>query len=96
MMEKRITVLAVSYDENVIICTAPFGASFFPGDTVEIEGLQDFGIVLIEDTMVYGGDDFELLDDHCLIRKVLKRVDFKELDWSGYKEEGGDDLSING
>ena len=85
--ETKISVLAVSYDEAVYICTAPYETLFLTGDIVEVEGLNGFGTVLIADTMQYGSDNFRLLDDLCLIRKVLRRVVYKELDWSGYEEE---------
>ena len=88
-MEKqtKIGVLAVSYDENVFICTAPYDDFFCTGDFVEVEGLNGVGTVLIADTMPYGGEEFRMLDDLCLIRKVERRVVYTEMNWSGYEEE---------
>jgi len=84
---KRIDIIAVSYNEEIFMCTAPYCSTLFTGDKVEVEGIEGLATVLINESVVYGGDEFRLLDDMCLLRKILKRVDFKDMDWSGYEEE---------
>ena len=83
---KRIDVVAVAADETVIMCTAPYMSSLYFGDKVEVEGMDGFGIVLIKDTMTLGEEDFELLDHECLLRRILRRVDFTAMNWNGYEE----------
>ena len=84
---KRIDIIAVSYNEEIFMCTAPYCAALCTGDKVEVEGIEGFATVLITESHTYGGEEFRLLDDMCLLRKILKRVDFKDMDWSGYEEE---------
>lgn len=83
---KRIDIVAVSADEMTIICTAPYMSSLYTGDMVEVEGLDGFGTVLIRDSVELGSADFDVLDNCCLLRKVLRKVDFTEMCWSGYEE----------
>lgn len=84
---KRIDIVAVATDENTVICcTAPYMSNLYTGDLVEVEGVSGFGTVLIRDNVELGSKDFEVLDRECLLRKVLKRVDFSNMNWSGYEE----------
>lgn len=86
-MNKRIDIVAVSTEENVLICTAPYMSYLSTGETVEVEGVAGYATVLIRDTVELGSEDMEVLDRECLLRKVLKRVEFTEMKWDGYEEE---------
>lgn len=87
---KRIEVVAVSTGDQVIMCTAPYLSSLFTGDSVEIEGMDGFGTVLIRDTITLGEHDFEILDNECLLRRIIRKVDFTEMNWKGYDDEQSD------
>ena len=86
-MNKRIDIIAVATEENTVMCTAPYMSNLFTGDLVEVEGVSGFGTVLIRDSVELGSKDFEVLDSECLLRKVLKRVEFAAMNWNGYEEE---------
>lgn len=86
---KRIDIVAVSTEECTLICTAPFMSSLYTGDLVEVEGVSGFATVLIRDSVELGSKEFEVLDNECLLRKILKRVEFTKMLWDGY-EEGED------
>ncbi len=86
-MNKRIDIVAVSTEENVLICTAPYMSYLSTGEMVEVEGVAGYAIVLISDSVELGSEDMEVLDRKCLLRKVLKRVEFTEMKWDGYEEE---------
>lgn len=83
---KRIDIVAVSAEETTIICTAPYMSSLYTGDMVEVEGMDGFGTVLIRDSVELGSEDFEVLDTNCLLRRILRKVDFTEMNWDGYEE----------
>lgn len=84
---KRIEVLAVAFNGQVLICKAPFVSSIYPGDKVVIEDKDDIGVVLVKDRMEYGGEDYERISDHVFLYKVKERVSFDEMKWDGYEEE---------
>lgn len=87
MINRRIDVCAVVTGEQVMICTAPYLSAIYPGDTVEIEGVDGFGKVLIcGGSIIYGGEDFLTLDESVLVRKILKKVTFDPMKWDGYEE----------
>lgn len=83
---KRIQIVAVSADEQIVMCTAPFLSALFTGDSVEVEGMDGFGIVLITETVTLGEDAFEILDRECLLRRILRKVNFTDMNWTGYEE----------
>lgn len=83
---KRIDIVAVSTEECNLICTAPYMSPLYTGDFVEVEGVAGFATVLIRDSVELGSKDFEVLDTECLLRKVIKKVDFTEMNWDGYEE----------
>ena len=86
-MNKRIDVVAVSTEEDVLICTAPYMSCLSTGELVEVEGVAGYATVLIQDSVELGSEEMEVLDSECLLRKVLKRVEFTEMKWGGYEEE---------
>ena len=84
---KKIEVVAVAMGEDVTVCTAPYLTTLLPGDTVEIEGGDGFGTVLFSGgAITYGGEEFLMLDDTCLMRRILRRVTFDDMKWDGYEE----------
>ena len=84
---KRIEVVAVAWGEEVVVCTAPYLTTLLPGDTVQIEGLCETGTVLFSGgSIVYGGEEFLMLDDTIMMRRVLKRVTYDPMNWDGYEE----------
>lgn len=86
-MNKRIDIVAVSTEENALICTAPYMSYLSTGEMVEVEGVAGYATVLLRDSVELGSEDFEVIDRECLLRKVLKRVEFTEMKWDGYEEE---------
>ena len=86
-MNKRIDIVAVSTEENVLICTAPYLSRVYIGDMVEVEGVDGFAVVLLKDSVELGSEDMEVLDRECLLRKVKRKVWFDEMNWEGYEEE---------
>lgn len=86
-MNKRIDIVAVSTEENVLMCTAPYMSYLSTGEMVEVEGVAGYAVVLIRDTVELGSEDMEVLDRECLLRRILKRVEFTEMKWDGYEEE---------
>lgn len=86
-MNKRIDIVAVSTEENVLICTAPYLSRVYIGDYVEVEGVDGFAVVLLKDSVELGSEDMEVLDRECLLRKVKRKVWFDEMNWEGYEEE---------
>jgi hypothetical protein len=85
-VNKRIDIVAVSTEECNLICTAPYMSLLYTGDFVEVEGVAGFATVLIRDSVELGSKDFEVLDTNCLLRRILRKVDFTEMNWDGYEE----------
>ena len=84
---KKIDVVAVALGTEVIICTAPYLSCLQPGDQVVIEDSQDFGIVLIRDDVVIGGDEHKAILSAVNTRRILSKVDYSMMNWDGYEED---------
>lgn len=83
---KKIDMVAVAMGTEVLMCTAPYLAPLYPGDQVVVEDKQDFGTVLIHESVTIGGEDFNAIDALVITRKVLSKVDYSSMNWDGYKE----------
>ena len=84
---KRIEFVAVAMGTEVLICTAPYCATLFPGDQVVVEDKGEFGTVLIRDSVVIGSDDYKAIDTVVITHKILSKVDYSDMNWNGYEEE---------
>lgn len=83
---KKIDMVAVAMGTEVLMCTAPYLAPLYPGDQVVVEDKQDFGTVLIRESVTIGGEDFNAIDALVITRKVLSKVDYNAMNWNGYEE----------
>lgn len=83
---KKIEVVAVSTGEQVIMCTAPYMASLWTGDTVVVEGVDGFCTVLIRDSVTIGEEEYEAIEKECELKRILRKVDFTDLKWEDENE----------
>lgn len=83
---KKIEVVAVSTGDSVLMCTAPYLASLWPGDTVVVEGVDGFCTVLIRDSMIIGEKDYEAIEKECELKRILRKVSFYDLKWDEEEE----------
>lgn len=84
---KRVEVLAVALNGQVLLCEAPYMSSVYPGDQVIIEGKAEFGTVLLKDRMELTGEDHERISRYVQLHRVNQQISFTAMNWSGYEEE---------
>ena len=84
---KRIEMVAVATGTNVIMCIAPYLANIYVGDQVVVEDMPDFGTVLVMDSMTYGSEDYNLIETLTGLHRIVRKVDYRDMNWTGYEEE---------
>ena len=83
---KRIEMVAVSTGTEIIMCIAPYLASIYVGDQVVVKDKSDFGTVLVIDSMTYGSDDYNLIETLAGLHRIVRKVDYRDMNWTGYEE----------
>ena len=90
---KKIYIAAVDTGSEIIMCRAPYGAYLWPGNHVEVEGMDGFATILLVDAVEMESNDYEVVDTLVGTRRIMRKVSFDDLNWDGYEEEeGGEDL----
>jgi len=84
---KKIYIAAVDTGSEIIMCRAPYGAYLWSGDHVEVEGMDGFATVLLIECCEMDGKEYETVDMLVGTRRIMRKIDFTNMNWDGYEEE---------
>lgn len=93
---KKIYLAAVDTGSEIIMCRAPYGAYLWPSDHVEVEGMDGFGTILIIDCTDMDSKEYETVDMLVGTRRIMRKIEFSNMNWSGYEEEEDEQNDISG
>lgn len=65
---------------------APPFNSIYMGDMVELDGREDLGRVVIRESM-YNDEEFEALLQITPVKRILRKVEYKAVDWDEFEKE---------
>ncbi len=82
---KRIDAVCCRFDDGLAVCLAPLYSYLGGGDKVIVEDHTDYGTVLFTDTIDMDGAEYEEIQ-RAFPKRILSRVDFKEINWKDYEE----------